>query len=91
MYSEICVDDILTENFDGKFFFVLLCKIVSGAIGAGLNVNVSFGTGLDMTIPIDEIEVVGGNGIKIKVYCEDLEEVEFLRGLNLVGEVLRVE
>ncbi|MET3135485.1 hypothetical protein AAKU55_005795 [Oxalobacteraceae bacterium GrIS 1.11] len=91
MHSEIQVEDIFTENCDGKILFVLKCKIINGVVEVGSNMSLPFSAGLDMTIPIDEIEVIDERSIKIKVHCEDVEEIEFLRGLNLDGEVLLIE
>ncbi len=91
MQSQIQIENISTENFDGKILFVLKCQIIAGDVKVGYNMNLPFSTGFDMTIPIDEIEVIGVQRIKIKVNCEDQEEIDFLLGLNLDGEVLLVD
>jgi hypothetical protein len=62
-----------------------------GEVMVGSNMSLPFSAGLDMSIPIDEIEMLGEQRIEIKVHCNDHEEIEFLLGLNLSGEVLVVE
>ncbi len=44
-----------------------------------------------MTIPIDEIEVLDGQLIQIKVHCEDDGEIDFLCGLNLSDQILKID
>lgn len=91
MKSEIQIENIFTENLDGKKLFVLQSQILSGVVKVGMDMSLPFSSGLDMTIPIDEIEIIDARHIKIKVYCEDSEELEFLQGLNLDNEILVVE
>ncbi|UTY59325.1 hypothetical protein [Massilia sp. erpn] len=91
MHSKIQVEDIFTKNVGEKIFFVLACRIVAGEVTVGSNMSLPFSAGLGMTIPIDEIDVIGDQRIEIKVHCNDQEEIEFLLGLNLNGEALVVE
>jgi len=91
MHSEIQIEDICTKNVAGKILFVLTCRIVVGEVIIGSNMSLPFSAGLDMTIPIDEIKMLGERRIEIRVHCDDHEEIEFLLGLNLNGEVLVVE
>lgn len=55
--------------------------------------NLPYSSGLDIAIPVDEIEFTPGQSgeVRIKVLCEDKSDVEFLQGLNLEGEILTVE
>ena len=91
MRPEIRINEIFSEEHNEKLFFVMQCQIVTGSIKIGSNINLPFSSGLDMTIPVDAIESSNDQIIRIKVRCEDAEEIEFLRGLNLVGETLIVE
>ncbi|MDC8757108.1 hypothetical protein [Janthinobacterium fluminis] len=91
MHSKIKVENIFIENTNGKILFVLTCQIVVGCVQVGSNVSFPFSAGLDMIVPIDEVEVIGGQRIRVKVHCEDQEEMDFLLGLNLDEEVLLVE
>jgi len=92
MHSEIQVENAFSENFEGRIKFVLQSQIVSGVVKVGMAMTLPFSSGLVMTMPIDEVEIVDNHQyIKIKVHCDDSDELEFLLGLNLDGEILTVE
>jgi hypothetical protein len=91
MHSEIYIENISTEDTGERLLFILQCQVINGTVQTGSNMSLPFSTGIDMTIPVDEVEVVGDQHIRIKVHCEDLEEIEFLLGLNLNGENLLIE
>ncbi|MBI3727383.1 MAG: hypothetical protein HY254_03505 [Burkholderiales bacterium] len=91
MHSEIQVENVFSEDFEGKIKFVLQSQIVSGVVKVGMDMTLRFNSGLVMTMPIDEVEIVDNQYIKIKVHCDDSDELEFLLGLNLDSEILTVE
>jgi len=92
MKSEIQIDLVSTEEIASQIFFVLQCTVLNGAVQKGQTMTLPFSSGVDMTIPVDEVEnaVDQPGKIRVKVLCEDLSDVEFLRGLNLEGDVLAV-
>jgi hypothetical protein len=91
MHSQIRIKNVSIERSAGKNLFVLECLIITGGVQVGLNMSLPYSSGIDMTIPIDQVEVIEAQRMKIKVHCDDQEELEFLLGLNLDGEVLIVE
>lgn len=91
MHSEIQVENAFSEDFEGEIKFVLQSQIVSGVVKVGMDMTLPISSGLVMTMPIDEVEIVDNQYIKIKVHCDDADELEFLLGLNLDGEILAVE
>lgn len=91
MHSEIQVENAFSEDFEGEIKFVLQSQIVSGIVKVSMDMTLPFSSGLVMTMPIDEVELVDNQNIKIKVHCDDADELEFLLGLNLDGEILTVE
>lgn len=91
MQSEVHVNKAFPNIINGKNFFVLQCKIINGAVRSGMNMCLPFSSGLDITIPIDELRVVTDEFVEVIVYCEDSEEINFLSELNLVGLTLLVE
>ena len=92
MKSEIKIDSVSTQELATQVFFVLQCTVRNGVVQKGQAMTLPYSSGLDMTIPVDEVEsaVDQPGKIRIKVLCDDLSDVEFLRGLNLEGEVLSV-
>lgn len=91
MHSKIHIENILAENTEAGLFLIMECQVISGAVQIGANISLPFSAGIDMTIPVDGIEVIGDRHIKIKVLCEDSAEIEFLLELGLNGENLLVE
>ncbi|WP_211440817.1 hypothetical protein [Collimonas humicola] len=91
MHSEIHIENIFAENTEAGLFLIMQCQVVNGAVQIGANVSLPFSAGIDMTIPVDGIEVIADRHIKIKVRCEDSAEIDFLLGLDLNGESLLVE
>lgn len=93
MKSEIRVEAVSDQLQGNNLFFVIRCIVLQGRVEAGQDLTLPYNSRLDMTIPIDAIEILpqGDNHINIKVRCEDLSEIDFLHGLNLEKEVLTVE
>ncbi|MFZ6874195.1 hypothetical protein ACO0LF_19230 [Undibacterium sp. Di27W] len=91
MLTEIYVERVFVGNTDEQILFALQCQIRKGEVVAGTNISVPLSPGLDMTIPVDEVEVVNEKNIKIKAHCDDLAEVEFLLDLKLDGKILSLE
>lgn len=91
MHSEIQVENAFSEDFEGETKFVLQSQIVSGIVKVGMDMTLPISSGLVMTMPIDEVEIVDSQYIKIKVHCDDADELEFLLGLNLDDDILAVE
>lgn len=92
MKSEVRIEAIAVEEINGKTAFVMRCEVIGAPVRAGQNMTLPYSSGLDMTIPVDDVEVSSSDAtrIKILVRCDDEEDVEFLRGLNLADEVLAV-
>ncbi|MFZ2998898.1 MAG: hypothetical protein WA071_01000 [Undibacterium umbellatum] len=91
MFTEIYVENASAVSSEEQILFVLQCQMGKGEAIAGANICVPFNSEFDMRIPIDEVEVVDRECVKIKVNCTDADELEFLLGLKLSGEILTIE
>ena len=93
MMSQIQIDSTSSQELANQLFFILQCTVLVGSVQKGQNMNLPYSSGLDIAIPVDEIEFTPGQSgeVRIKVLCEDKSDVEFLQGLNLEGEILTVE
>jgi len=91
MLTEIYVESVFAESADEQILFVLQCQLDKGEVFAEASISVPFNPGFDMLIPIDEVEIVDRLCVKIKVHCDDEDELEFLLGLKLGGNILTIE
>ncbi|WP_128143016.1 hypothetical protein [Janthinobacterium lividum] len=91
MKSKIYVEEVLVEKKDELEVVVLKCKILIGDINAGMDINVPFGDGVDMTVPVDEVGEAGDGFCTISINCDDQGDVEFLIGMGLDKQILTVE
>lgn len=91
MLTEIYVENVSAASSEEQILFVLQCQMGKREAIVGANICIPFNSEFDMRIPIDEVEVVDSECIKIKVHCADADELEFLLGLKLIGEILTIE
>lgn len=89
--KKIFVESVSSNRSNEINAFLLNCRIIAGAVRVGDQICLDFSKGIEMTIPIDEIEVLDGQLIQIKVHCEDDGEIDFLCGLNLSDQILKID
>lgn len=91
--SKIYIDATSSESSSEGLYFVMKCNVVDEPPAVGMEIKVPLSSGVEMSIPVDKMELLEENSkrLTIKAQCDDQDDIDFLSGFDLVGEIFVVE